>query len=64
MNDLLEQLSVTTIIVVIVVLAGAVVSIVNPDTLPFKDYLIDIAPLVGGLAVGRGIAVHGRTTRR
>jgi hypothetical protein len=60
MNDLLEQLNVATLIVVALVLAGCVIAIVHPETLAYVDLLKYAGPLVGGLAVGRGIAAHGR----
>ena len=62
MNDKISNASVATILVAAVVLivavAGAVVTIVNPDTLNFKDYIdaLAIAGAGGGLlGIGRGI---------
>jgi hypothetical protein len=57
----LDTINVATILVVIFAVVGGVVCITNPGTLNFKDYLIALSPFVGGLAVGRGIAAHGRS---
>ena len=46
------------LVVTIVVLAGAVVSIVNPDTLSFEEYLdtlVKAAGAIAALGIGRGV---------
>jgi hypothetical protein len=46
------------LIALIIVVAGAVVTIVNPDALPFDDYVKALATLgigAGALGVGRGV---------
>ena len=45
----------TLAIAVIVVIAGAVVTIVNPDRLPFSEYIQDVSIVAGALGVGSGI---------
>jgi hypothetical protein len=59
MNQLLHSLPVATILIVIVAIAGAVVTIVHPETLSFDQYLKYMTPGAGLLAVGRGIRNHG-----
>ncbi len=61
MDKFLEQFNVATLIVLVLVVTGAVVTIVNPDSLSFGDYILKVSPLVGGLAVGRGIASARRS---
>jgi hypothetical protein len=50
----------SAIIVGVVVIAGAIVTIVHPETLSFEDYVKDVAVGGGLLAVGRGIDNHGK----
>jgi hypothetical protein len=57
----LSTANVATILVLLLAAVGAVVVITNPDTLSFQDYLEQMKVLVGGLAVGRGIAAAGRS---
>lgn len=63
MDALLGKLSsanpIVTIIAVIIALAGAIVVIVNPETLSFKEYLDQMKYLLGFVAVGRGLAAIG-----
>lgn len=65
MKDLLDNHPVTTLLIAIVViaaLAGAVVTIVHPDTLPFATYLDrleEFAKALGLLAIGKGIKLAG-----
>ena len=40
---------------VIVVIAGAIVTIAAPKTLPFHDYVQDIAIALAGLGLGAGV---------
>lgn len=60
MNFDLSTANVATILVVLLVLAGCVVAVVHPETLSFDQLLDKAGPLVGGLAVGRGLATIGR----
>lgn len=39
----------------VVVIAGAVVTIIRPDTLPFDKYVQDVALLTAALGLGAGI---------
>lgn len=62
MLDKLDMKPVTTALMVllalIVVGAGAVVTVTNPDTYPFRAYLDDLKTFavgVGALGIGRGI---------
>lgn len=62
MLDKIDMKPVTTALMVllalIVVGAGAVVTILNPDTYPFKSYLDDLKTFaigVGALGIGRGL---------
>lgn len=66
MRELLEDWGPMTvlvfIVVVIIVLAGAVVTIVNPDQLTFELYLKYLVGAAGGaglLGIGRGIRKQG-----
>jgi hypothetical protein len=43
------------IMAAVVVIAGAVVTIANPDRLPFHDYVQEVAILAGALGLGTGI---------
>jgi hypothetical protein len=55
------------VIVVIVVLSGAIVTIVNPDALSFQQYLdalVKAAIGAGALGIGRGILGAAREGRR
>jgi hypothetical protein len=52
----LEALPIATILMVIVAIAGAVVSIVHPENLGFDQYIRDLAVGAGLLGIGRGIA--------
>lgn len=59
MLDKLNQSPIVTILLcvlaVIVVLAGGVVTIVKPDTLPFHEYVQDVAILTAALGLGAGV---------
>lgn len=62
MDQKLSQAPVATLLVAalatIIVIAGAVVMIVDPDTLSFEDYIKALATMgigAGALGVGRGI---------
>lgn len=62
----LNQTPIATILVsvafVIVAVAGAIVTIVNPDALGFEDYVQALALAAGALgllAIGRGINLSG-----
>lgn len=46
---------IATAIVVIIAIAGAIVVIVNPETLTFDQYVKDIGIAAGLLAIGRGL---------
>jgi len=51
------------IIVLIVAVIGGIITIVNPETLSFSDYvssLSDLAVGVGLVAVGRGVTKAGK----
>lgn len=56
----------TVVVVAVAVIVGGVVTITNPQSLTFAQYLRDIALLGAGLGlgngVGRGIESAGRTT--
>lgn len=55
------------VIVVIVVLSGAIVTIVNPDALSFPQYLdalVKAAIGAGALGIGRGILGAAREGRK
>lgn len=60
MNIDLNRSNLVTAVFLIVALAGAVVTIVHPNSLDFGQYVRDV--LLGGglLGIGRGIASHGR----
>lgn len=58
--DFLRDNPVASLLVVIIAIAGAVVTILNPDTLPFNDYVQSVMVGAGLLAVGRGIRSHGQ----
>lgn len=50
----------TAIIVVVVVLAGAVMVVVNPDTLAFDQYVKDVGVAAGLLSIGYGLDSRSR----
>jgi len=58
----LNTINFATIAAGILLLVGGLVCIVNPDTLTFQQYLDDVWPLIGGVAVGRGIASAKRNS--
>jgi|tagenome__1003787_1003787.scaffolds.fasta_scaffold17478381_2 ABC-type transporter Mla maintaining outer membrane lipid asymmetry permease subunit MlaE len=60
---LLDVLPVVTIIAVIITIAGALVTIINPAALSFEEYLDAMKWLLGLLAVGRGVATYTRPGR-
>jgi len=60
METILDTKAVVTFAFVIAALAGAVVTIVEPTTLSFDDYLGKLAVFGGALGIGRGIAAAGR----
>lgn len=43
------------VMAIIVVFAGAVVTIVRPDSLTFHAYVLDVVLLAGALGIGAGI---------
>jgi len=43
------------VLAVVVVIAGGVVTIVKPDTLPFHQYVQDVAILTAALGLGAGV---------
>ena len=45
----------TLIVVLIIVISGAVVTITNPETLSFHEYIQEIAIVGGALGLGNGI---------
>lgn len=51
----LKDNPVASLIVVIVAVAGAIVTVTNPDTLPFRDYVESVTLGAGLLAIGRGL---------
>lgn len=53
--DYLRNNPVASLIVVLIAVAGAIVTIINPDTLPFDQYVQDVMIGAGLLAVGRGV---------
>jgi len=57
----LDTANVATIIVALLVFTGCVVCVLNPDTLSFSALLDNVGPMVGGLAVGRGLAAGLKT---
>lgn len=59
--DALRNNPVASLLVVIIALAGAVVTVVEPSTLSFEDYVKHVGVAAGLLAIGRGIA--DRTVR-
>lgn len=52
----LSTANVATIVSLLLAVVGALVVIIQPETLDFSTYLDDMKFLIGGLAVGRGIA--------
>jgi hypothetical protein len=46
----------TYVLAAVVVIAGAVVTILHQSELPFHDYVQDIAIVAGALGIGAGIA--------
>lgn len=50
----------TLVIVLVVVIAGGVVTIVHPETLTFGSYLKDVAFGAGLLGIGHGIDAGSR----
>ena len=59
MNKLLDDAPVVTylllVLALVVVIAGAVVTIVRPASLTFHDYVLDVTILVAALGLGAGI---------
>jgi hypothetical protein len=53
--DALRNNPVASALAVIIALAGAIVTVVNPETLPFKDYVESVGVMIGLLAIGRGV---------
>jgi hypothetical protein len=55
----LEDKPVVTLLVcalaLIVVIAGAVVTIIRPGSLPFHDYVLDVTIVLAALGLGAGI---------
>lgn len=61
---LLDELNVSTVLVLLIALAGAVITVIHPETLAFKEYATITGGSAGVLGIGRGIAAHGRTKGR
>lgn len=57
----LDTANVATLIVAALVLCGVVIAIVHPETLSYKELLDDAGPMIGLLAVGRGLAASKHT---
>jgi hypothetical protein len=59
MNKLSSDLTVaalaTAILAIVVVVAGAVVTIANPSDYPFKDYVQDVVILASALGIGSAL---------
>lgn len=53
--DALRNNPVASLLVVLIAIAGAVVTIVEPDTLPFDQYVQNVMIGAGLLAIGRGV---------
>lgn len=53
---------VITLVFVIAAVVGGIVTITNPDTLNFSEYLLRLAIFGGALGIGRGIAEAGKPT--
>ena len=51
----LKTIPVATLIVLVVAIAGAVVTIVHPETLSFANYVKNVGVAAGLLAIGRGL---------
>ena len=51
----LAAIPVATIIVVLIAIAGAVVTITQPATLPFADFVKYVGVAAGILGIGRGL---------
>jgi hypothetical protein len=51
------------LIVAVVTIAGAVITITHPDTLPFHEYIQNVSIMAGalglGAGIGRGIETYG-----
>jgi hypothetical protein len=60
MTTSLDTINLASILVALFAVVGALLTILHPETLSYKDYLLYMSPMVGGLSVGRGIASHGR----
>jgi hypothetical protein len=56
----LTHVNVVTVVFVLAALAGAIVTVVEPTTLSFEDYLTKLSVFGGALGIGRGIAAAGR----
>lgn len=57
----LDTANVATLIVAALVLVGCIIAIVHPETLTYQQLLDDAGPMIGLLAVGRGLAASKRT---
>lgn len=55
-SDFLANGPAATVLVYVLALAGAVVTITNPDALSFEDYAKIVGATAGLLGIGRGIA--------
>lgn len=53
--DALRNNPVASLLVVLIAIAGAVVTIIEPDTLPFDQYVQNVMIGAGLLAIGRGV---------
>lgn len=55
-----SNLPLASIITVILAVVGGITVITNPDTLSFDQYLTAMAPLIGLVAIGRGVHENGK----
>lgn len=55
LNDLPVVTYMLLVLALVVVIAGAVVTIVRPSSLTFHDYVLDVTILVAALGLGAGI---------
>lgn len=59
MKELLNTNPLTSIIAVIVVIVGGVITVINPDTLTYQEYLFQTGIFLGGLGVWGLARSHG-----
>lgn len=63
--DFLRDNPVASLIVVIIAIVGGIVTVVEPSTLPFREYVENVGIAAGLLAIGRGLrdGLGGRGNR-